>query len=127
MWLVISSKKELRSRERGKNKARIEVALYIQRIYRAWVVWQELQERRYAAEERRYAAEDIQALYRGFAQRKRYDTTQKRVLVLQRYGRGWLARRWFRPALRVPTAATIGVEHKVWVVPGPEYHSSNIE
>ena len=67
--------------------------LYIQRVYRAWVVRLELQERR-------YAAEDIQALFRGFAQRKRYSIAKKRVVVLQRYARGWLARRWFRPALR---------------------------
>jgi hypothetical protein len=64
MRLVISSKKELRSRERRRNKAKIEAALFIQRVYRAWVVRQELQERR-------YAAEDIQALFRGFSQRKR--------------------------------------------------------
>ena len=71
----------------------LAAVLYIQRVYRAWVVRQELQERR-------YAAEDIQALFRGYAQRKRYGIAQKRVVVLQRYGRGWLARRWFRPALR---------------------------
>jgi hypothetical protein len=30
----------------------------------------------------------------------RYAIAQKRVIALQRYARGWMARRWFRPALR---------------------------
>ena len=51
-------------------------------------------------QERTYAAEDVQALFRGFAQRRRYQVALARCVTIQRYARGWLARRWFRPALR---------------------------
>jgi hypothetical protein len=46
------------------------------------------------------AQEDIQALWRGFAQRRRYRVALQDVRTLQRFARGWLARRWFRPARR---------------------------
>lgn len=90
--LVICSKKELRTRERGRNKSRLNAVLRIQRMYRAWVVRQELAERQ-------YAAEDIQAIFRGYVARRNYTVVQRHVVVMERHMRGWLARRWFRPAL----------------------------
>jgi hypothetical protein len=65
---------------------------FLARADRAWVVRQELAERQ-------YASEDIQALFRGFVARKKYGFVRRDIFTLQRYIRGWLARRWFRPAL----------------------------